>query len=109
VSLVFRTQLEDAPEQRTIDARKVLNSIYDSFVSRYGALSSRDNIRAFSGDPDLPLLLSLEIYDADLRRAQKTAIFERRTLERRKPAEHVETARKHLPFRSMKSDGFIGR
>jgi hypothetical protein len=96
VRLVFRTQLEDALEQRIIDARKLLNNIYDSFVTRYSFLSSRDNIRAFSGDPDLPLLLSLEIYDADLRRAQKAAIFERHTLERRKPAEHVETAAEAL-------------
>ena len=96
VRLVFRTQLEDAPEERIIEARKLLNSIYDSFVARYGALSSRDNIRAFSSDPDQPLLLSLEIYDAETRRAQKTAIFERRTLERHKPAEHVETAAEAL-------------
>src|SRR6202042_531810 len=63
---------------------------------RYGPLSSRDNIRAFADDPDLPLLLSLENYDADTRRAQKTAIFHRRTLERHKAAEHVETAAEAL-------------
>ena len=33
VRLVFRTQLEDAPEERIIEARKLLNSIYDSFVA----------------------------------------------------------------------------
>ena len=96
VRLVFRTQLEDAPEERIIEARQLLNTIYDSFVQRYGALSSRDNLRAFASDPDQPLLLSLEIYDADEKRAQKTAIFERRTLERRKTAEHVETAAEAL-------------
>jgi N12 class adenine-specific DNA methylase len=96
VRLVFRTQLEDAPEERITEARKLLNNIYDSFVARYGALSSRDNRRAFSSDPDQPLLLSLEIYDADTKRAQRTAIFERRTLGRHKPAEHVETAAEAL-------------
>ena len=85
VRLVFRTQLEDAPEERIIEARKLLNNIYDSFVSRHGALSSRDNMRAFASDPDQPLLLSLETYDSETRRAQKTAIFQRRTLERHKP------------------------
>jgi hypothetical protein len=45
---VFRTQLDDALEERTTEAPRLLNSIYDSFVSRYGALSSRDNLRAFS-------------------------------------------------------------
>jgi N12 class adenine-specific DNA methylase len=96
VRLVFRTQLEDAPDERIIEARKLLNSIYDSFVGRYGALSSRDNMRAFAADPDQPLLLSLEIYDADTKHAHKTAIFERRTLERHRPAEHVETAAEAL-------------
>jgi len=37
VRLVFRTQLEDAPEERIIEARTLLNNIYDSFVTRYGA------------------------------------------------------------------------
>jgi len=96
VRLVFRTQLDDAPEERIVEARKLLNTIYDSFVARYGALSSRDNLRAFASDPDQPLLLSLEIYDAETRRARKTAIFERRTLEKHRPAEHVETAAEAL-------------
>jgi hypothetical protein len=50
VRLVFRTQLEDAPEERIVEARQLLNSIYDSFVARYGALSCRDNLRAFASD-----------------------------------------------------------
>ena len=106
VRLVFRTQLDDAPEERIIEARKLLNSIYDSFVSRYGALSSRDNLRAFSSDPDLPLLLSLENYDAEEKRARKTAIFERRTLEKRKTADHVETAAEALAI-SLNETGRI--
>ncbi len=96
VRLVFRTQLEDAPEDRIIEARKLLNSIYDSFTLRYGPLSSRENLRAFAGDPDQPLLLSLENYDAEHKRATKTAIFERRTLERYQPKEHVEAAAEAL-------------
>jgi len=105
VRLVFRTQLEDAPDERIVEARKLLNSIYDSFVMRYGALSSRDNIRAFASDPDQPILLSLEIYDAETRRAHKTAIFERRTLERRKVAEHVETAAEALAISLNETGG----
>jgi N12 class adenine-specific DNA methylase len=96
VRLVFRTQLEDAAEERIIEARKLLNTIYDSFVARYGALSNRDNLRAFASDPDQPLLLSLETYDAETRDARKSAIFERRTLQRHKAAEHVETAAEAL-------------
>jgi N12 class adenine-specific DNA methylase len=96
VRLVFSTQLQDKPEQQIVQARELLGRMYDSFVRRHGPLSSRENIRAFAGDPALPLLLSLENYDAETKRATKTAIFERRTLERYKPVEHCETASEAL-------------
>jgi N12 class adenine-specific DNA methylase len=96
VRYVFRTQLDDAPEPDIIQARRMLNRMYDSFVSRFGAISARENLRAFAGDPDHPLLLSLENYDTESKRAHKTAIFERRTLERYKPANHVDTAAESL-------------
>ena len=96
VRYVFKTQLDDAPEQEIVEARRLLNRMYDAFVYRHGPLSSRENIRAFAPDPDHPLLLSLENYDPETRRARKTAIFERRTLERYTPATHVETAAEAL-------------
>jgi N12 class adenine-specific DNA methylase len=96
VRLVFRTQLEDVPDERIIEARKLLNTLYDSFSLRYGPLSARENLRAFYGDPDQPLLLSLENYDAETGTATKTAIFARRTLERYRPKEHVDTAAEAL-------------
>ena len=44
VRLVFRTQLDDAPEERNHrGATDSSTSIYDSFVRRYGPLSSREN------------------------------------------------------------------
>ncbi len=109
VRLVFRTQLEDAPDERIIEARKLLNTIYDSFVSRYSPLSSRDNLRAFASDPDQPLLLSLEIYDAETRHAQKSAIFERRTLERHKARSTSRPPLRRWRSPSMRSEEFIGR
>jgi N12 class adenine-specific DNA methylase len=96
VRVVFRTQLDDAPADQITQARRLLNEIYDSFTGRYGPLSSRENIKAFGGDPDQPLLLSLETYDPASKRARKTAIFERRTLERYRPVAHVETAAEAL-------------
>src|SRR5207253_7214546 len=47
-------------------------------------------------DPDQPLLLSLEEFDPETKRATKTAVFERRTLERYRPVERVETASEAL-------------
>jgi N12 class adenine-specific DNA methylase len=104
--LTLQTQLEDAPEQRITEARHLLNRAYDSFVRSQGPISSRENIRAFAGDPDLPLLLSLENYDAETKRATKTAIFERRTLERYRPVERAETAAEALAI-SLNETGAI--
>jgi len=93
---VLRTQLEDRPETAIIAAREGLNEVYDSFVSRYGAVSTRENTRAYAGDPDLPLLLSLESYDPQTETATKAPIFERRTIERYTPAEHADSAAEAL-------------
>jgi N12 class adenine-specific DNA methylase len=106
VRRVFKSQLEDAPEDEILDARKFLNRSYDAFVYRHGPLSSRENIRAFAGDPDQPLLLSLEIYNAETKRATKAAIFERRTLQRYQPADHVDTAAEALAI-SLNESGNI--
>jgi N12 class adenine-specific DNA methylase len=96
VRLVFKTQLEDESDERITQARQLLNELYGSYVQRFGPLGSKDNIRAFAGDPDQPLLLSLENYDAETKTAKRTAIFDRRTLERYKPVNHVETAAEAL-------------
>jgi N12 class adenine-specific DNA methylase len=89
---VFRTQLIDAPDESIVKARQHLNQTYDFFASRFGPLNSRENVKAFASDPDHPLLLSLEEFNPETKRATKTAIFERRTLERYRPVERAETA-----------------
>jgi N12 class adenine-specific DNA methylase len=103
---VFRTQLDDAPELEIIEARADLNRIYNAFVNKFGCISSRDNVRAYAGDPDLPLLLSLENYDRETDTAAKTAIFERRTLERYRPVTHAGTAAEALAI-SLNETGRI--
>lgn len=57
-----------------------LNATYDVFVKRYGHISERANTLAFKGDPDLPLLLSLEIYDEEAETAAKADLFSKRTV-----------------------------
>ena len=93
---VFRTQLSDAPDEAIVEARRHLNRTYDFFTSRFGPLNARENVKAFASDPDLPLLVSLEEFNPETKRATKTAIFERRTLERYRPVERVETASEAL-------------
>ena len=68
----FETQLSATTEESdVVNARRDLNRSYDTFVSRFGPLSSRDNLRAFADDPDQPLLLSLEERDAQTGRHSK--------------------------------------
>jgi N12 class adenine-specific DNA methylase len=79
---VLGTQLDDFPDDEVIDARRQLNFAYDSFVARFGPINQSANRRAFRGDPDLPLLCSLEDYNPDTNRAAKTAIFHERTIQK---------------------------
>lgn len=92
----LQTQVEERSESEVERARFRLNQDYDYFVGQFGPVSQSANVRAFAGDPDLPLLLSLENYDEDANRATKTAIFHERTIQRRQPVEHVESAKEAL-------------
>ncbi len=89
-------QVENHSDDEVVVARGQLNDAYDRFVGQYGPVSSSANVRAFAGDPDLPLLLSLENYQPDTDTATKTAIFRERTIERRRPVERVASPREAL-------------
>ncbi|HEX7362274.1 MAG TPA: SNF2-related protein [Bryobacteraceae bacterium] len=93
---VLRTQLANASEDEIVRARRQLNAEYDRFVLRFGPISSKENFRAYACDPDHPLLLSLEDYDPEVKRAAKTKIFHERTIEGYKPVERVDTAAEAL-------------
>ena len=92
----LRTQLNDEDEDEIKLARSLLNQAYDRFVSRFGPVSDRVNALALRGDPDLPLLFSLENYDTETRKATKTAIFHERTIQRHKPVTAVESPKEAL-------------
>jgi N12 class adenine-specific DNA methylase/predicted O-methyltransferase YrrM len=87
----LRTQMEDAGEDDIQLTRHQLNQAYDRFVSRYGPVSDRVNALAFRGDPDLPLLFSLENYDSETKKAVKSAIFRERTIQKQKPITSVQS------------------
>lgn len=92
----LRTQVENHPEEAVLAARFRLNQDYDYFVNQFGPISSSANMRAFAGDPDLPLLLSLENYNEDANTATKTAIFHERTIQARQPVASVSAANEAL-------------
>jgi N12 class adenine-specific DNA methylase len=92
----LRSQLEATDEPEVITVRQQLNAAYDTFVARHGPISERANTTVFRGDPDLPLLLSLEHYDRETHRAAKAAIFRERTLERHRPIPEIATPKDAL-------------
>jgi len=87
VRTCLRSQVDESTEEQIAEARFQLNLAYDRFISRFGPVNLRANQRAFDGDPDLPLLLSLENYDDEAKRATKATIFRERTIHRRQPVQ----------------------
>ena len=96
VRKVLRLQIEDMSDAEIQAAQSSLSSVYDDFVKKHGPLSSAANVSAFKGDPDAPLLLSVESYDKESDTATKAAIFSRRTMQKQKAIERVETAKEAL-------------
>jgi N12 class adenine-specific DNA methylase len=96
VRLCLRSQLEGHDDEAVVSAREQLNQAYDRFVYRHGPISERPNTAAFRADPDLPLLISLENYDEETKRATKAAIFRERTIQRSRPVSVVADAKEAL-------------
>ncbi len=92
----LRSQMDGSDEAQVLEARRQLNYAYDRFVGRFGPINLRANQRAFDGDPDLPLLLSLEHYNDETKRATKATIFTERTIHHRKPVETVAEPKEAL-------------
>lgn len=106
---VFRTQLADSAEQTIAEARRHLNHTYDSFVSRFGPLSAKENVKALAGDPDQPLLLSLEDFDPETKRAAKTAVFEGALWSAIVRLSGSRPHPRHFSYRSMRPAKSTGR
>src|SRR6202142_804443 len=96
VRVCLRSQLDGSSEEQGGEARDRLNLAYDRFLSRFGPINAHVNQNAFDGDPDLPLLLSLEHYDDEGSIATKASIFHERTIHDKKPIESVGTPKEAL-------------
>jgi len=73
-----------------------LNASYDGCVAKHGFIHAKANRKAFKGDPDLPLLLSLERWNEETQTAEKADIFYRRTVKAFKRIERCETQQEAL-------------
>ena len=96
VRACLRSQLDGSSEEQLIEARDKLNLAYDRFLARFGPINARVNQNAFDGDPDLPLLLSLENYDEENSIATKAAIFRERTIHHKQVIESADTPKEAL-------------
>jgi hypothetical protein len=94
VRLVFRPSLRMRPRTHHRGAKAPQRHL--RFLRRGTARSLARERQGLRRRPRPAAPLSLENYDPETKRATKTAIFERRTLERYKPVEHVETAAEAL-------------
>ena len=96
VRVCLRSQLDGSSEEQVVEAREQLNFAYDRFGARFGSINAPVNQRAFFGDPDLPLLLSLENYNDETKMATKAAIFRERTIHHKQPVVSVGTPKEAL-------------
>lgn len=93
---LIRAQTESEDESLLGSYRAALNAAYDRFIAKHGFIHARANRQAFKGDPDLPLLLSLERWDEESETAEKADIFHRRTVGVYKRIERCETPQEAL-------------
>lgn len=93
---LLHVQHVTADDSRLGSYRLALNMAYDGFVARHGYLHAKANKLAFKGDPDLPLLLSLENFDPESGTAEKADIFYRRTVGVVRKVDRCESAEEAL-------------
>lgn len=77
-------------------ARQALNAAYDAFVAKHGHLNEKMNKRAMRGDPDAPVLLSLEKYNPETGEATKNDMFRKETIRGGRQAEKADTPEESL-------------
>jgi len=86
----------DVPDSEIRKAQAELNTLYDTYTSKYGVLGSYGNKRAFSEDSSYWLLCSLEVLDEDGNLVRKADMFTKRTIKKARPATSVDTAAEAL-------------
>ena len=93
---LLERQLEECSDEEVASLQAELNRVYDSFIAKYGLLSSNANKRAFSMDSSYCLLTSLEFLDEKGELKRKADIFTKRTIRRAEPVTSVDTASEAL-------------
>ncbi|WP_243141156.1 DUF6908 domain-containing protein [Alkaliphilus pronyensis] len=92
---IINMQVEGCTLDALKEKQEILNSKYDAFVKKNGAISSKTNMQAFREDNDYPLLCSLEVMDED-KKITKADIFTKQTIKPNQKVTSVDTARDAL-------------
>lgn len=87
---VRATLRADLGDQDATMERQHLNRMYDAFVVKFGNVSDRPNYLAYREDPDMPLLLALEIRDDERDTVEKSDLFRIRTVTKSSLSDHAE-------------------
>ncbi len=83
-------------DSEVAESREKLNTLYDSFVKKYGNISTPKNAKAFKGDNGYFVLSALETKDENGKVIGKADIFTKNTVKPKIIATHVETAEEAL-------------
>jgi len=92
---VISCQIDNGSDVQLQALQEKLNSLYDSFVEKYGHLNSKQNLSAFKEDSAAPLLSSLEKYKGE-EFIGKADIFNKRTILAKTDVTSVETSAEAL-------------
>ena len=96
VRLLLEMQTEDYPDEEIKAGQQLLNNLYDDFTKKYGLISSRANVSAFSQDSSFSLLSALEVLDEEGNLERKADMFFKRTIKPHTPITSVDTASEAL-------------
>lgn len=91
VRKLIELQTNNYPDDEIKAEQNNLNTVYDSFVAKYGYLNSRANASVFTEDSSYFLICSLEIFKEG-KFERKADMFSKRTIQTHIPKTHADTS-----------------
>lgn len=91
VRRLIELQTNNYPDDGIKAEQNNLNTVYDSFVAKYGYLNSRANASVFTEDSSYFLICSLEIFKEG-KFERKADMFSKRTIQTHTPKTHADTS-----------------
>lgn len=91
VRTLIELQTNNYPDDEIKAEQNNLNTVYDSFVAKYGYLNSRANASVFTEDSSYFLICSLEIFKEG-KFERKADMFTKRTIQTHTPKTHADTS-----------------